>query len=1311
MKVKILLVCFFLNLSFFQKLNGQEDLKNLISAFDKFNYNKVDSLLTRVDKTALNTTQFSVFSIIKYFRKTDLNKKELEEYFNSISFFQLNGSVDFLPTFINNYASKLIPFVSAEAKTYDKNFYTYIKQEHPQLSGLLETAIDVEKKNNNKSHYTSNYNLYNSYRLHSLVQAEREKKITSRQSQINHYKENKESLSYITKTSIYNAYESLFANVLGDKAAFSKIINPKKLLEEFIFLKKELDGYTYNSDSSFEAIIQFAIDIMIKKNETEGLLALEKALDENYYYFQNQLINFYLAPSLSKFNVLLENIVDFGKKLTYWESSSLERAYYNEALSGFYKKINSYSTQDKDVLFRIFSNIYYNQDIMGFSKITYSMLLNHVYNFNKYYQGELVLADKYVHHMLFDDSQESLHDILKENYENNFEEFDYNSYITLFDLRLTFGTVNQDTFTKEIMFDIDAFYKKEEYKNFLFLVDAIFQNLSSLVEVLKKEDKELASEELNILKKNIASKYLKNDNSLDELKLKTKLATNNEELDRLITLVKEQTSFSNIEKTESSRLIKEIYIEKLNKNWTLENAKNLISLFINSPQTEQADYDHLMWLIDATMSFNLDYAVPFVSIKILEHSKAMGNTSNNQRQYSYLYSVGQFYKRVGRNEEALLYFLETRANNYHWQTTPATLQFDLKKEFLVLGHIIDLCIETNRSQDTKYYIELYESHVSYSKEFIKNNPQVFLDVFAYEKDLINYKTRFLWKKKEYEKAANLITDFINKNNLEPKSLFLFKQTLISSKLSAKEPNKPVLKEELKQLYEEFKEEKDSYYYTFINDEIESFEYNLRELKKEVNLSVDVINQLSYDNQLPRIKELYGRLKLIEYYVSEHENKKDIDHIHTSIAELLLNLDNIDTYNTRLLQLKEEDQQTYFALRDKRYSKSNNILSNNEEFDLFQQKIKSEFKKHNQLTVLELMSSLKENEAYLRFSRVLDPIDSLSGPTKYLVYYFSKEKFKAVYLQPVDLTRVYNYYKNQITQENQETQSFSYFFRPVYDLIEKDINKLYVKNDGFFNNVNLETLKNPTTNKYLIDEFDISYIEKTNSIFNKTTFEFKTAFLFGNPQFGEGELVSALRTGLNQLPNTETEVKEISKILNSNQIKTVETNLDSSTEESIYKHSFSDIVHIATHGFFSESEPEIGFNFGLFATNAKDAMKNRKNNYENDGIIYGSEISFKNFTKTKVVVLSACETGTGEANYLGTLNLTNSFIRAGAKNVISTLWQVDDKATKEFMVLFYSKLVQNNDVSNSLRETKLEFKNKYFSPKYWGGFVLTKNIVY
>ena len=75
-----------------------------------------------------------------------------------------------------------------------------------------------------------------------------------------------------------------------------------------------------------------------------------------------------------------------------------------------------------------FLNIYYNQDIMGFSKTTYSMLLNHVYNFNKYYQGELVFADKYVHYMLFDDSQESLHDILKENYENNFEEFDYNSH-------------------------------------------------------------------------------------------------------------------------------------------------------------------------------------------------------------------------------------------------------------------------------------------------------------------------------------------------------------------------------------------------------------------------------------------------------------------------------------------------------------------------------------------------------------------------------------------------------------------------------------------------------------------------------------------------------------------------------------------------------------------------------------------------------------------------------------------------------------------------------------------------------------------
>ena len=70
--------------------------------------------------------------------------------------------------------------------------------------------------------------------------------------------------------------------------------------------------------------------------------------------------------------------------------------------------------------------------------------------------------------------------------------------------------------------------------------------------------------------------------------------------------------------------------------------------------------------------------------------------------------------------------------------------------------------------------------------------------------------------------------------------------------------------------------------------------------------------------------------------------------------------------------------------------------------------------------------------------------------------------------------------------------------------------------------------------------------------------------------------------------------------------------------------------------------------------------------------------------------------------------SNSFLRAGAKNIISTLWPVDDKITKEFMLLFYQELLKSNNINTSLRNTKQIIKNKYKYPNYWAPFILLQN---
>lgn len=137
-----------------------------------------------------------------------------------------------------------------------------------------------------------------------------------------------------------------------------------------------------------------------------------------------------------------------------------------------------------------------------------------------------------------------------------------------------------------------------------------------------------------------------------------------------------------------------------------------------------------------------------------------------------------------------------------------------------------------------------------------------------------------------------------------------------------------------------------------------------------------------------------------------------------------------------------------------------------------------------------------------------------------------------------------------------------------------------------------------------------------------------------------------------------------------------------------------VIHIAAHGVSNEAEPD------------RAALVLAPGASSEDGLWQAREIR-RSRLNADVVVLSACETGTGRlAGEEGIMNLARAFLTAGAKSVVASLWEVDDRSTATLMESFYGHLAAGLQVREALRQAQLDFIRDYgdkAQPYYWAGF--------
>ncbi len=146
-------------------------------------------------------------------------------------------------------------------------------------------------------------------------------------------------------------------------------------------------------------------------------------------------------------------------------------------------------------------------------------------------------------------------------------------------------------------------------------------------------------------------------------------------------------------------------------------------------------------------------------------------------------------------------------------------------------------------------------------------------------------------------------------------------------------------------------------------------------------------------------------------------------------------------------------------------------------------------------------------------------------------------------------------------------------------------------------------------------------------------------------------------------------------------------------------SRAQIVHFATHGFLDSEHPELS---GIVLS-MTDPNGTRTDGLMSLPDIYSLDLS------AELAVLSACQTALGkEIKGEGLVGLTHSFMSAGAKSVVASLWKVDDRATAALMAEFYKGMLQKGMTpAAALRSAKLKMmsEKQWSAPYYWAGFVL------
>ncbi len=346
----------------------------------------------------------------------------------------------------------------------------------------------------------------------------------------------------------------------------------------------------------------------------------------------------------------------------------------------------------------------------------------------------------------------------------------------------------------------------------------------------------------------------------------------------------------------------------------------------------------------------------------------------------------------------------------------------------------------------------------------------------------------------------------------------------------------------------------------------------------------------------------------------------------------------------------------------------------------------------ELYVFGIQSDSSEGQANLMIHRVKD-VELLQSEVEQLITY-SQDPNSSI----TDYT-------------NASYSLYQKLLKPFLTQIGNEIEELVIVPDGMLGYLPFEALivKEPNDDlsrfniqnqSYLVKDFHVSYTYSGSLFFQYQNTEklalkpiqTNEALIAYAPTFygdSNGLLVRSCSENLTSLDCAAIEVESIGE-----QLKGETLIGDKATKQHFLEKAMnSPILHLATHACMDDEDSD--FNRIYFANEE----------YLTSLELYTLQL------QTQLTVLSACNTGSGQlVKGEGIMSLARGFIAAGCPSLVTTLWGVNDCATKRLMSHFYQHLYNGENKAQALRNAKLDFlkdeetTRQELHPFYWAGFV-------